>query len=375
MMEECLTFISRYLREGVSTRLDKRCARKFAMNQAEGESSIFPKGGHPIGRKRKGKGFSLDFQSLKPAHRYILFNCNNATIEQYIKEHKIWVNSQQDRKRKWTSAQSHMNDFIDWFQERVLSEQVEGEVFCFAKAPNPKARREGRLISGVDIGEVSALSHPRHMVKVGADTGKTSSNRTVIGLLGGLHLGYSRHDGAHIERLRGGSFGHLILGNVVVSPRTSRSSWNALRRDGLSVSPIRDIPWGDKDRGNPPTVFTLSGEVPDEVRIYRTISYEERLKHPPGRALEAHFKTLLAYWETNAAKKTSLPNLENREELDNMHTVGPVSFAMRYDKMEPEEPDTLDSIAASLGRLRKKDPSLTAEMIATVLVSTLSSDA
>lgn len=85
MMEECLTFISRYLREGVSTRLDKRCARKFAMNQAEGESSIFPKGGHPIGRKRKGKGFSLDFQSLKPAHRYILFNCNNATIEQYIK--------------------------------------------------------------------------------------------------------------------------------------------------------------------------------------------------------------------------------------------------------------------------------------------------
>lgn len=42
---------------------------------------------------------------------------------------------------------------------------------------------------------------------------------------------------------------------------------------------------------------------------------------------------------------------------------------------EPEAPETLNSIAASLGRLRKKDPSLTAEMIVIVLVSTLSSDA
>lgn len=81
--------------------------------------------------------------------------------------------------------------------------------------------REGRLMSGVNIGEVSAPSHPRHMVKVGADTGKSSSNRAVIGLLRGLHLGYNRHDGAHIERLRGGSFGHLILRNAVVGPRTS----------------------------------------------------------------------------------------------------------------------------------------------------------
>uniref|UniRef100_A0A803MIQ8 DUF4218 domain-containing protein n=1 Tax=Chenopodium quinoa TaxID=63459 RepID=A0A803MIQ8_CHEQI len=79
MMEKCLTFISRYLREG-----------------------------HPIAgkRKRKGKGFTLDFQSLKQAHRYIVFNCDNAPVETYIKEHQIWVNSQ-GRKRRWDSAQSH----------------------------------------------------------------------------------------------------------------------------------------------------------------------------------------------------------------------------------------------------------------------------
>ncbi|XP_056692457.1 uncharacterized protein [Spinacia oleracea] len=262
-----------------------------------------------------------------------------------------------------------------------------------------------------------------------------------------------------------------------------------------------------------------------KIHYYAYDSYEERLEHPPERVPEAHFKILLAYWETNAAKKTSLQNSENRKEQDNMHTVGPVSFVMRYDKMlrengkapskremfeetrrrkegkfydrpyddtqkkiqamrelkalqddqnseshkdsfdevmgnapgskrlhglgvsrkmqkdiesstsltlpdevmdsikkavtedvqkdiitqreefakereahaaemermskefesqasklqnmikEPEEPETLDSIAASLGRLRKKDPTLTAEKIAAVLVSTLSSDA
>uniref|UniRef100_A0A803NA31 DUF4218 domain-containing protein n=1 Tax=Chenopodium quinoa TaxID=63459 RepID=A0A803NA31_CHEQI len=125
MMEECLTFISRYLREGVNTRLDKRCASNFSFNQHVDELSLFPKVGHPIGgkRKRKGKGFTLDFQSLKQAHRYIVFNCDNTTVETYIKEHQIWVNSQ-GRKRRWDSAQSHIRDFIDWFFEKVQREQV-----------------------------------------------------------------------------------------------------------------------------------------------------------------------------------------------------------------------------------------------------------
>ncbi|XP_056695462.1 uncharacterized protein [Spinacia oleracea] len=226
-----------------------------------------------------------------------------------------------------------------------------------------------------------------------------------------------------------------------------------------------------------------------KLHYYAYDSYEERLEHPPERVPEAHFKTLLAYWETNPAKKTSLQNSENRKEQDNMHTIGPVSFAIRYNKMlrengkapskremfeetrrrkegkqamremeelqadqnneshkdsfdevmgnapgskrlhgldevmdsitkavtkdvqkdmitqreefakereahaaemermseefesqasklhnmikKPEEPETLDSIVASLGRLRKKDPSLAAENIAAVLVSTL----
>ena len=87
MMEECLTFISRYLREGVNTRLDRRCARNFGVADRDEESSIFPKIGYPPGGKgkRKGKGFTLDFQSLKQAHRYIIFNCGDVTVETYIK--------------------------------------------------------------------------------------------------------------------------------------------------------------------------------------------------------------------------------------------------------------------------------------------------
>ncbi|XP_021760768.1 uncharacterized protein LOC110725609 isoform X1 [Chenopodium quinoa] len=73
----------------------------------------------------------------------------------------------------------------------------------------------------------------------------------------------------------------------------------------------------------------------DHYYMYDT--YEERLKHPPERVPEAHYKTLLAYWGTTIAKKTSLQNSENRREQDNIHTNGPVSFAMKlsscYEKM------------------------------------------
>ncbi|XP_057249394.1 uncharacterized protein LOC125495744 [Beta vulgaris subsp. vulgaris] len=102
MMEECLTFCSRYLHDGVKTRLDRRCARQCDMNQSEDDSSFFPK--------------------LVNSHR---------------------------RKRRWDDAQSHSNDFIDWFQEKVQREQVDGQLFWLAKGPNTKARRYmGYFVNG-----------------------------------------------------------------------------------------------------------------------------------------------------------------------------------------------------------------------------------
>lgn len=87
LMEECLTFCSRYLNDTVKTRLDRRCTRTSETSHTENQNPFFPKNGHPIGggkRKRKGKGFSLDFQSLKQAHRYCIFNCDNEIVDKYI---------------------------------------------------------------------------------------------------------------------------------------------------------------------------------------------------------------------------------------------------------------------------------------------------
>jgi len=64
---ECLNFCSRYLNDGVKTRLDRRSARYDKINPCESQTSIFFNVGYPIrGRRNKnGKGFSLDQQSLK----------------------------------------------------------------------------------------------------------------------------------------------------------------------------------------------------------------------------------------------------------------------------------------------------------------------
>uniref|UniRef100_A0A7C8Z8N8 Uncharacterized protein n=1 Tax=Opuntia streptacantha TaxID=393608 RepID=A0A7C8Z8N8_OPUST len=66
---------------------------------------------------------------------------------------------------------------------------------------------------------------------------------------------------------------------------------------------------------------------------YKYDNDSERWKHRPSRIPDSHFKLLLQYWNTSAAKKISSKNSENRELLDNMHTAGPVSFARIYQKL------------------------------------------
>ena len=49
-------------------------------------SPIFPKIGYSIGgkKRRKGKAFTLHYQSLAQAHRYVVFNCGDKCVEEYI---------------------------------------------------------------------------------------------------------------------------------------------------------------------------------------------------------------------------------------------------------------------------------------------------
>ncbi|KAL2921982.1 Neurogenic locus notch-like protein 1, partial [Bienertia sinuspersici] len=59
-------------------------------------------------------------------------------------------------------------------------------------------------------------------------------------------------------------------------------------------------------------------------------TYEKRLN-------SHHFKLLLKYWASTPAKKTSLQNAKNHQQQDNMHTCGPVAFAMISDEMFRED--------------------------------------
>ena len=84
LVEEYLTFCSRYLNPNVETRLS-RMARNYDncdINESRA-ASYFTCLGHPISGKNKGQPFSLDSNSKMQAHRYILFNCDE--IKEYIR--------------------------------------------------------------------------------------------------------------------------------------------------------------------------------------------------------------------------------------------------------------------------------------------------
>ncbi|QHO28660.1 uncharacterized protein DS421_7g218620 [Arachis hypogaea] len=87
LADECLTFCSRYLHDGIQTKLN-RIPRNNDANDFEAEIPhsfpiLFPKKGCPLGAK-KGELFSLDDKSRNQAHSYILLNCRK--IEDYVRQ-------------------------------------------------------------------------------------------------------------------------------------------------------------------------------------------------------------------------------------------------------------------------------------------------
>uniref|UniRef100_A0A803MDX1 Transposase-associated domain-containing protein n=1 Tax=Chenopodium quinoa TaxID=63459 RepID=A0A803MDX1_CHEQI len=58
-------------------------------DEIDKESPSFPKAGYPLGRKKKGKkkgkAYTLDSDTMALAHRYVLFNCEDDQVENYIK--------------------------------------------------------------------------------------------------------------------------------------------------------------------------------------------------------------------------------------------------------------------------------------------------
>ena len=84
LVEECLTFCSRYLHDGVQSWLNRMSRNNDTCALSEFEASnIFPNRGKPIGGKGKGKKFSLDEKSRAQAHKYILINCDK--VDKYLR--------------------------------------------------------------------------------------------------------------------------------------------------------------------------------------------------------------------------------------------------------------------------------------------------
>lgn len=83
MAEEALTLCSRYLHKSVETRLNRKNQNYDNSDSFEDRADYFSSIGRPLGGKKKGKPFSLDFNSIAQAHRYLLFNCDE--IQVYIR--------------------------------------------------------------------------------------------------------------------------------------------------------------------------------------------------------------------------------------------------------------------------------------------------
>ena len=89
LIEECATFCSWYMDEGVKTRLNKG-AQDLDMPcvySNESNTTVFKNSGHPLGgkKRRKDKLFTLDPVCGEQAHRYALFNSDCKELDNYIR--------------------------------------------------------------------------------------------------------------------------------------------------------------------------------------------------------------------------------------------------------------------------------------------------
>ncbi|XP_073219652.1 uncharacterized protein [Cicer arietinum] len=114
LVEECLTFCSRYLHSGVETRFSRMTRNSDTCDL-----------GHPIGGKKKGEGTYLD--------------CNEHENED-VNVNKI---------KRWSKAKSQGLDFVEWFKKRALLSDVSDKLKKLSRGPNKISRHfSGYVING-----------------------------------------------------------------------------------------------------------------------------------------------------------------------------------------------------------------------------------
>ncbi|XP_074266925.1 uncharacterized protein LOC141590217 [Silene latifolia] len=142
LIEECMNFCSRYV-DGGKTRCSKDTDDEIASDGTKNRGNVvFSNIGHPLGgkRQRSGKVFTLDTLLGEQAHRYALLNSDSDEVNEYIKEHEVFVNSQR-HKSKWKRARSYSHEFANWLKEKAKDDGVSEQIFWLAKGPSPTAKR------------------------------------------------------------------------------------------------------------------------------------------------------------------------------------------------------------------------------------------
>ncbi|WJX68174.1 hypothetical protein P8452_52570 [Trifolium repens] len=156
IVEECLTFCSRYLEDGdIETRFN-RPRRNDDDNgvSSSSESTIllklFPILGKPIGLT---KIFSLPNMEMIQAHRYVLANCG--LVDPFREKFKTEVTRMYRGKRNSTRVVEEYvhQHFHEWFKEYVARKDdfmdITSEIEWLARGPNNIARRfHGYNING-----------------------------------------------------------------------------------------------------------------------------------------------------------------------------------------------------------------------------------
>ncbi|XP_016195511.1 uncharacterized protein LOC107636523 [Arachis ipaensis] len=145
LAEECLTFCSRYLHEGVRTRLNKQPRNDDDLNDDEVvPSKLFSNKGRSLG-VGNGEPINLDDISSAQAHVYVLHNCEEVT--DYVREHEDDVNNQ--RRTKWRKAKVHNKTFSQWFETRARDPDVPVWLKELSRGPSSVARKfSGYIING-----------------------------------------------------------------------------------------------------------------------------------------------------------------------------------------------------------------------------------
>ncbi|XP_028074364.1 uncharacterized protein LOC114276753 [Camellia sinensis] len=143
LVEECMTFCSRYL-DDVESKLN-RPIRNYDVSDNPGILL-----GHALG---KGEGFALDNTSWVQAHRYVLFN--TAAVVPYREEHRDFIKRSHRRLKDFDMDRRHNDEFPRWFNSHVeelltiQNDVLSDEIKTLALGPSKKAMRfSGYIING-----------------------------------------------------------------------------------------------------------------------------------------------------------------------------------------------------------------------------------